>query len=127
MRYGAGGLEGRERPSKGLQRKDATGRSVLERHRGEAPVEYVISQVQSDLRNDVLSFRYPVVTIVLITPITSMKRLPNGKYHCQGIGGSAAVRRVQHGAGRPTGGPMAAVLSSSNGMIGIGDPTYVKE
>ncbi len=35
----AGGLEGRERPSKGLQRKDATNRSVLERHRGEAPVE----------------------------------------------------------------------------------------
>ena len=39
MLYGAGGLEGRVRPSKGLQRKDATGRSVLERHRGEAPVE----------------------------------------------------------------------------------------
>ncbi len=50
MLYVAGGLEGRERPSKGLQRKDATvagasGRSaelatsVLERHRGEAPVE----------------------------------------------------------------------------------------
>ena len=39
MLYGAGGLEGRERPSKGLQRKDATNRSVLERHRGEAPVE----------------------------------------------------------------------------------------
>ncbi len=39
MLYVAGGLEGRERPSKGLQRKDATKRSVLERHRGEAPVE----------------------------------------------------------------------------------------
>jgi hypothetical protein len=53
--YVAGGLEGRGRPSKGLQRKDATERSVLERHRGEAPVEDVISQVQSGLRNDVLS------------------------------------------------------------------------
>jgi hypothetical protein len=55
MLDGAGGLEGRERPSKGLQRKDATvagasGRSaglatsVLERHRGEAPVEVRFSQ-----------------------------------------------------------------------------------
>ena len=48
----AGGLEGRERPSKGLQRKDATNRSVLERHRGEAPVEVLVSQGPSDLRND---------------------------------------------------------------------------
>ena len=55
MLYGAGGLEGRERPSKGSQRKDATRRSVLERHRGEAPVEHIISQVPRDLRNDVLS------------------------------------------------------------------------
>jgi len=57
MLYVAGGLEGRGRPSKGLQRKDATGRSVLERHRGEAPVEYIISQVPSDFRNDVLSLQ----------------------------------------------------------------------
>ena len=55
MLYGAGGLEGRGRPSKGLQRKDATNRSVLERQRGEAPVEDIVSQVSSDLRNDVLS------------------------------------------------------------------------
>ena len=54
MLYGAGGLEGRERPSKGLQRKDATSRSVLKRHRGEAPVEYSVSQGQADLRNAVL-------------------------------------------------------------------------
>ncbi len=57
MLYGAGGLEGRERPSKGLQRKDATSRSVLKRHRGEAPVEYSVSQGQADLRNAVLSSR----------------------------------------------------------------------
>jgi len=56
MLYGAGGLEGRGRPSKGLQRKDAIERSDLKHHRGEAPVEDIISQVQSDLRNDVLSF-----------------------------------------------------------------------
>ena len=50
-----GGWEGRERPSKGSQRKDATKRSVLERHRGEAPVECGMSKVQSDLRNAALS------------------------------------------------------------------------
>ena len=46
--YGAGGLEGRGRPSKGLQRKDATNRSVLERHRGGAPVRYSVSEVRMD-------------------------------------------------------------------------------
>jgi len=66
MPDGAGGLEGRERPSKGLQRKDATvggasersaelATSVLKRHRGEAPVEDSVSQGQPDLRNAVLS------------------------------------------------------------------------
>ena len=55
MLYGAGGLEGRGRPSKGLQRKNATRRSVLKRPRGEAPGEDIVSQGQSDLRNDVLS------------------------------------------------------------------------
>ena len=51
----AGGLEGRERPSKGLQRKDATKRSVLKRHTGEAPVECGISRGRSALRDAALS------------------------------------------------------------------------
>ena len=78
MRDDVEGWECRERPSKGSQRKDATvagasGRSaelataprdgkerILARHRGEAPVEVIVSQVQSDLRNDVLSLLLPV-------------------------------------------------------------------
>jgi len=51
--YDAGGLEGRERPSNGLQRKDVTDRSVLKRHKGEAPVEDIISSRTAG-RNDVL-------------------------------------------------------------------------
>jgi len=39
MQDGAGGLEGRGRPSKGLQRENASRASIFERHRGEAPVE----------------------------------------------------------------------------------------
>ena len=67
MLDGAGGLEGRERPPKGPQRKAATvagaswrnaeplRRSGLERHRGEAPVEDLVPHVLSDLRNEALS------------------------------------------------------------------------
>jgi len=64
MQDGAGGLEGCERPSKGLQRKDVSvagaswrsaelASSVLTRHRGEAPVEDIVSSRTAG-RNDVL-------------------------------------------------------------------------
>ena len=39
MLNAVGGLEGRERPVRGLQRNNATKRSVVERHRGDSPVE----------------------------------------------------------------------------------------